>query len=126
MDYLIVAAIGYAIGYWLRGIIIIMNLSRDPKRTIAMLEQLKKLNEEEEAAAMDATLDKIKQAVPDGTELFIEQVNGVFYAYNKESNRFVAQGSTLVELLETAHKRFPDSKFFGTVEEDNSTKQVAQ
>ena len=126
MELLIAAIVGYMVGYWIRGIIVLYNLSRNPEAVIKMLEQLKRINEAEGQEDLDATLSKIKQAVPDGTELFIEQVNGQFYAYNKENNRFVAQGSTLDELLETAHKRFPDSKFFGTVEEDNSTKQVAQ
>ena len=126
LDYLFVGAVCYWIGYSVRGFVVLTNLSRNPEKTIEMLEQLKKINAAETQEQLDATLDKIRNAAPDATELFIEQVNGVFYAYIKETNRFVAQGSSLAELLDSAHKRFPDSKFFGTVEEEDSTKQVAQ
>lgn len=126
LDYLLVGAICYWIGYAVRGFVVLTNLARDPQKTIEMLEQIKKINEAESQEQLDATMDRIRNVVPDATELFIEQVNGVFYAYIKDTNRFVAQGSSLAELLDTAHKRFPDSKFFGTVEEEDSAKQVAQ
>lgn len=126
ISYIVFGAVCFYLGYVIRGAVVIMNLSRNPEATIKMLEQIKKINEAETQGDLDATMAKIKSAVPDATELAVEQVNGVFYAYTKETNKFIAQGTSLADLLETAHKRFPDSKFFGTVEEDNSAKQVAQ
>lgn len=126
LELIIAFVVGYSFGYWWRGIMVLYNLSRNPEAVIKMLEQLKQINEAESQQDLDATLGKIKQAVPDATELFIEQVNGQYYAYIKETNKFIGQAATLAELLENAHKRFPNSKFFGTVEDDNSTKQVAQ
>jgi len=126
ISYIIFGAVCFYFGYVIRGMVVIMNLSRNPEATIKMLEQIKQINEAENQGELDATMAKIKGAVPDATELAVEKVNGVFYAYTKETNKFIAQGTSLADLLETAHKRFPDSKFFGTVEEDNSAKQVAQ
>ena len=54
-----------------------------------------------------------------GIELEVEVVNGFFYAYARETNQFIAQGPTLEELLETAHKRFPGKTFFGNIPEGN-------
>lgn len=126
ISYIVFGAVCFYFGYVIRGMVVIMNLSRNPEATIKMLEQIKQINEAENQGELDATMAKIKGAVPDATELAVEKVNGVFYAYTKETNKFIAQGTSLADLLETAHKRFPGSKFFGTVEEDNSAKQVAQ
>lgn len=126
LSYIVFGAVCFYLGYIIRGMVVIMNLSRNPEATIKMLEQIKKINEAESQEALDATMANIKQAVPDATELFIEKVNGQYYGYVKETNKFIGQAGNLAELLENAHKRFPNSKFFGTVEEDISAKQVAQ
>lgn len=126
ISYIVFGAVCFYFGYIIRGMVVIMNLSRNPEATIKMLEQIKKINEAESQEQLDQTMASIKSAVPDATELVVEEVKGVFYAYTKETNKFIAQGASLSELLETAHSRFPGSKFFGTVEENNSAKQVAQ
>lgn len=38
----------------------------------------------------------------------VEQVNDVYYLYNKESNEFLAQGRTLDEISEHFKLRFPE------------------
>lgn len=126
MEYLAVFAVGYIVGWWWRGIMVLYNLSRNPKAVIKMLEQLRDIDTAESQKELDSTLAKIKGQLPDATELFIEQVNGQYYAYIKETNKFIGQAPELAQLLENAHKQYPGSKFFGTVEEDNNTKQVAQ
>lgn len=52
-----------------------------------------------------------------GTELDIEKVKGVLYAYSKADNKFIAQGETIEELLKTAHARYPGKTFFGDLPE---------
>jgi hypothetical protein len=52
-----------------------------------------------------------------GTELAIEQVKGVLYAYSKSDHKFIAQGNTIEELLNSAHARFPGKTFFGNLPE---------
>jgi hypothetical protein len=52
-----------------------------------------------------------------GTELDIEKVKGVLYAYSKADNKFIAQGETIDDLLRTAHARYPGKTFFGNLPE---------
>ena len=52
-----------------------------------------------------------------GTELAIERVRGVMYAYTKVDNKFIAQGETIEALLKSAHERFPGKTFFGNLPE---------
>lgn len=59
-----------------------------------------------------------------GTELEIERVNNVLYAYAMETGQFIAQGVDLKSVLESAHKRFPGKIFFGNIPEDNPAKEL--
>jgi hypothetical protein len=43
--------------------------------------------------------------------IVIEQHNGVFYVYNKDTKEFMGQGNTRRELDNNLSKRFPDKKF---------------
>ena len=43
--------------------------------------------------------------------IVIEQHNGVFYVYNKDTKEFMGQGSTHRELNTNLSKRYPDKKF---------------
>jgi DNA helicase HerA-like ATPase len=125
MDYLIGAIVGYAVGYWFRGIMVLYNLSRNPEAVIKALEEIKKINQlEEQGVDLDTTPASVLNK--EGTELFIERVNNHLYAYVKETNQFVAQGSDLTSLLEEAHKRFPNKLFFGEIDADDPAKELAQ
>ena len=117
--YVVVAAIAFWIGWHARGIIFLANISENPDRVIKMLEQIKKLNSEE-----DSELGSLSSST-DGTELSIERVGNMLYAYIKDTNQFVAQAPDLSSLLSEAHKRFPTQKFFGTISKDNSAKELA-
>ena len=46
----------------------------------------------------------------------LEQRNGVFYAYNNETNEFMAQGSNRKDLESNLAKRYPE-KFFAVDKE---------
>lgn len=115
MEYVIAGIVGYAVGYWFRGIMVLYHLSRDPDRIITLLKEIKKVNEREEAEGQDNT---------QGTELFIERVNNHLYAYVKDTNQFIAQGPDLKSLLDEAHKRFPNKQFFGNIAADNPAKEL--
>lgn len=73
----------------------------------------------EEMATGQVTIetDDGKTITADGTELAIEKVKGVLYAYTKSENKFIAQGETIEELLKSAHERFPGKTFFGDLPE---------
>lgn len=116
--YIVVAVVAFWLGWHARGIIFLANISENPERVIDMLNKIKKLNEEEE-------LGIVKTDSAEGTELFIERVGNMLYAYIKDTNQFVAQAPDLSSLLNEAHKRFPTQKFFGTISKDNSAKELA-
>ncbi len=73
LSFVVVFIIAMYIGWHLRGIIFLANLSENPDRVIKMLEKIKEINQEEAASG------KSKQ---DGTELKIERVGNMLYAFS--------------------------------------------
>lgn len=74
---------------------------------------------EDDQTQVTITTDEGKTITAQGVELMIEQVNGVLYAYAKANGQFVAQASTLEDLMSEAHKRFPGKTFFGNMPEEH-------
>jgi hypothetical protein len=114
--YVVIAVVAFFFGWHVRGIIMLANLGANPDKIIKMLEEIKRINADEAAGIVHT----------DGTELFIERVGNSLYAYIKDTNQFVAQGSDLTSVLDTAHRRFPTQKFFGKISKDNPAKELAQ
>ena len=115
--YFIVAIIAFWVGWHVRAISILSRLAENPEHFISILNQIKKINEEEQL--------ELKPKNPEGTELKIERVGNQLYAYDKETNEFIAQGSDLQSLLDTANARYPNDKFFGYIPADSSAKELA-
>jgi hypothetical protein len=113
---LLFIALAFYLGWVLRGVVVLSNLSEDPDRIIKLLEKIKKINEEETSTGSPANTT--------GTELRIERVGDILYAYSKDDNQFVAQGVDLASVLESAKKRFPDTVFFGNISKDNTAKEL--
>lgn len=116
MDILFIIGIvvAFLVGWHLRGITILARLGSNPDHFIKILNEIKKINDKEELGQD-----------PDGTELRIERVGNVLYAYRKDDNQFVAQGTDLTELLNSAAERFPNNKFFGNIAAGDSAKDLA-
>jgi hypothetical protein len=112
----VAAVVGYFVGYHMRAIMLIKGMSEDPDHFIRLLEKVKKINDEH-----DEEMDKL---VSDGTELNIERVGNMFYAYIKGTNQFIAQGASVDALMDQAKLRHPDRKFFGTIAKEDSTKEL--
>lgn len=112
--YIVLGSVAFWLGWHARGIIFLANIAQNPEKVIKMLEEIKRINDSD-----------IKEVVGNkGTELSIEKVGNDLYAYAKDTNQFVAQGSDLKSLLESAHKRFPGRVFFGNIPEDNPAKDL--
>jgi hypothetical protein len=103
LSYIVLALIAGWIGWHIRGIVVIANLSVNPDKMIKMLEEIKKLNLEEAKAS---------PAKDTGVECVAEQVNGSWYAYIKDTNQFIGQGSSIEAALEQAADRFPSKVFW--------------
>lgn len=114
----VAAVIGYFVGYHMRAIMLIKGMSEDPDHFIRLLEQVKKINNEH-----DEEMAKLTESV-EGTELTIEHVGSMFYAYTKDTNQFIAQGASIDALMDQAKLRHPDRKFFGTITKEDSTKEL--
>lgn len=99
--YIVIAVVAYWIGWHLRSMVMLYNLSQNPERTIKLLEELKKIHEQETEGLPE-----------DAIQIELEEVNGQVYAYNKSTGDFLAQGSNrdLAGLAVAA--RFPDKKFW--------------
>lgn len=113
MDFIvygILVFIAFYAGWHLRGIALIAKLSMDPESVIRTLEQVKRINEAEARGETDI----------DGTEIRIEQVNDTVYAYNVADGTFLAQGTTLDEVLKAVSTRFPNQKFWHNTNEQSS------
>lgn len=117
--YTVVAGVAGIIGWHLRGIVIMYNLSQNPDKMISILEKVRDLNnansleEAEEIAANN-----------ESTVLVIERVGTTLYAYAKDTNQFIAQGNNLKSLLADAQKRFPTQTFIGNIAKDNPAKEL--
>lgn len=73
------------------------NIIDDPDRIIAIINELKELNED----------------VTDvGTEVYVEQHNDRFFVYNKTNSLYLGQGLSVDDAMKTVTNRFPDQVFF--------------
>lgn len=52
--------------------------------------------------------------------LKIEKIEGQLYLYDKETNDFLAQGTTLEDALEKVQKRFPGKRFQGLLSKEDA------
>jgi hypothetical protein len=99
--YLVVAIVAYWIGWHVRGIIFLANISERPDHMIKMLEKIREINESEEIGLPD-----------DAIEVETEHVNNLVYAYNKVTGEFLAQAQNLHQVMVEAAKRYPGKKFW--------------
>jgi hypothetical protein len=105
MDFgiLIVVGLAFYLGWFLRGVIVLSNLSEDPDKVIKILEKIKKINEAEEAG-FDS---KDAASLAKGIKVRAEVIGDIFYLYTLEDDQFVAQGKSMEDAFKTAQKRFP-------------------
>jgi hypothetical protein len=116
LPYAVVAVVFYNVGSHVRAVQTMLNLSRDPDRFIEMVKKIKEINSEVETNDMPE----------DASPMEVERVGDVLYAYDKHSGQFLAQAPNLNNLLEAVNTRFPDKKFFGTINKDNPAKELAK
>jgi hypothetical protein len=103
VSYIVVAVIAYWIGWHIRAILFIHNISKNPDGMIAILNELKK-----------AMADDEQQAdIPEGViEMKIETVGDMVYAYDKVTGQFLAQAQDIYQAAVVAASRFPGKKFY--------------
>lgn len=100
IDILIILAIGFMLGWWIRGILILNKMLRDPDSMINLLTKYKEVKD-----SVDD--DPIKSTE---TLLNVERVSNVYYAYSS-TGEFLAQGSDFRTMFQTIKDRFPNRSF---------------
>lgn len=102
---LIIYAVSLAIAFWAgihyAQVRFLFNISRDPEKMMAMLAQIKAINDSEELGMGE-----------DAIEVKTEQVDNVVYAYNKLDGTFLAQASSIHEVMIEAARRNPGKNFW--------------
>jgi hypothetical protein len=88
--YLGIAIVAGWLGWHARAVIIIHNISQHPERMIKMLEEIRKINQEE-ALELAGNTDNPKPSYG-AVEVTAEQVGSMYYAYSKDDNQFLGQG----------------------------------
>jgi hypothetical protein len=108
--YIVIAVVASWIGWHARGIVFLSNISNHPEKMIKMLEQIKKINEEE--------LDDMPESL--GTEIRAELVGSTWYIYTKADGEFLAQGPSFDDAISAVADRFPNKKFWCSKSEQSS------
>lgn len=111
IEYIIVGACAFGVGWWVREHTLVMNLLRNPEAVIRMMQDITKLRSEYEEAKTNAT---------SGIELEVEHSQGQVYAWVKTTHQFIGQGSTVEEIIIKAKEKFPHCKFWYKNPEENS------
>lgn len=105
MEYIIfaiVVLIAVRVGWKLNEMWWLYMFTEHPERVqeaLKLAERIKAEDADEEVTA------KLKV-----TELEIERVGNMIYAYDKQTHQFLAQGTSIKEMLDAYHKRYPTRK----------------
>jgi hypothetical protein len=99
--YIIALAIAFWAGIHYAQVRFLFNISKNPEKFITMLEEIKKINDNEELGLPE-----------DAVEVRVEKENGMVYAYEKTSGQFLAQAQSIHLAMIEATKRFPGKKFW--------------
>jgi len=75
---------------------------------------------------MIRVLNQIKQLEQESREISVERVGDQVYAYAKDTGEFLAQAPDPAGLAEVIRQRFPNEKFFGTIDPDHPAKPLAE
>lgn len=129
MDYILVAGaiyLAFKAGYWFHRYYFAWIISEHPELLEKLLEVVKtgKMDPTEFTNVIKSKHDIKTESKEEGTELVVERHGGMLYAFAKDTDQFIAQGSSLHILLEEAAKRFPGRKFFGEIAKENPAKEL--
>ena len=101
LPYVAVAVIAYNLGNHMAALRIMRNLVKNPENMIELITQLKQINESELEGMPDNAVE---------VESLIQ--NGVVYAYEKATGKFLSQAEDLRSAMMEAAKRNPGKQFW--------------
>jgi len=126
MLYVAVAVMAFRIGYWVHAKYFLWIMFHNPERLRHALDMMERVRNLDDAvlARTDQTAQELIAELEQGQELIIEQQADRLYAYDKATQAFIAQGTSVEQVFEQARQRFPHKKFFGKIAKENSAKSV--
>jgi hypothetical protein len=107
MELLIGILIGFIIGWYIHGKILMINILANPTNMIKLLQAYKNAPDEDEDG---------KEVV----ECIVEKENNQYYLYSKIDNQFLIQSPTLESALDKLEQQFPNKYFRGLVPADKA------
>jgi hypothetical protein len=107
MEILIGIIIGFVIGWYIHGRILLVNMLSKPDTMIKLLQTYKD-------APDDSPDDK------EVVECLVEKEQNQFYLYSKLDNTFLVQSTSLESALDNLHERFPTKIFRGLIPADKA------
>lgn len=119
---IILLGVFFIVGIWagwvVRGVHLLLMISKDPDRFAELIKEVKAVNREYEletgkALGGDAATHKVE-------DLKIESHGGHLYLFTKDKDEFIAQGATLKAALDEAGRRFPNRIFHGMVSREEA------
>jgi hypothetical protein len=107
MEILISLIIGFVIGWYIHGRILLINMLANPTNMIKLLEAYKNAPDEDEDG---------KEVV----ECIVEKEQNQYFLYSKIDHVFLAQSPNLESALDNLHERFPTKIFRGLIPSDKA------
>jgi hypothetical protein len=106
--YMVVAYIAFKLGWKAHEAYVLYIIHEHPERMELATKVSKAIKDMPDDQAL-SLVRRVRTYQTDIVKLNIESADGVMYAYNL--GEFVAQGSSLEEILDKAKKRFPNTEF---------------
>ena len=113
---LIVGTVGFLIGWHAHTAIMIQRLSDNPDPMIEILKKVKESNDKDS----NLTAQQLRNKEKGWIELHTEQINSVWFIYEKETGIFLGHGTDLTTTLEEIGNRNPDKTFWCNEPETDS------
>jgi hypothetical protein len=107
MEIIISLIIGFVIGWYIHGRILMINMLANPTNMIKLLQAYNNAPDEDEDG---------KEVV----ECIVEKDQNQFYLYNKIDHTFLVQSTSIESALDNLHEKFPTKIFRGLIPADKA------
>ena len=101
--YVLVFLAGGWIGWFIRTWFIVLQIAHNPSKMIATLQEIQKLK------SADTPLN---ESTGKGPELDIQEMDGKWYVYRKDTGQFISQGADFDAAIAAVQERYPDEQFW--------------
>ena len=121
--YSVIIYVSFKLGYWMHEAYFLYLLQEYPERFEMAIRVVRKARvDPKEALKLGLQLrTEHFGTTPEYEQLTMECMNNIWYAYSK-SGEFLAQGATMKDVFSVLNSRFPNRKFIGNLDQEDSAK----